>query len=151
MTWLDYAVIGVLAVSILLGAWRGLVREVISILGLVIAFLASNLFAGPLGAAMPEAIPTPELRVAAAFVAVFFGTLIVTSLLGLVLSKAMHAVGLEGLDLRDEEPVRLCAPQRVDARIAAVPVLALHAVRILPPATRWVASSVSAQSAAPRR
>ena len=98
MTWLDYAVIGVIAISVVLGAWRGLVREVISILGLVIAFLAANLFAGPVGAAMPEAIPTPELRVAAAFIAVFFGSLLVTSLLGLVLSKAMHAVGLEGLD-----------------------------------------------------
>lgn len=98
MTWLDYAVIGVFAASLALGAWRGLVREVISILGWVIAFLAANLFAGPLGAAMPQAIPTPELRVAAAFVAVFAGSLIVTSLMGLLLSKIVSAAGLGGLD-----------------------------------------------------
>jgi membrane protein required for colicin V production len=98
MNWLDYAVIGVFAASFALGAWRGLVREVISILGWVIAFLAANLLAGPLSAAMPQAIPTPELRVAAAFLAVFAGSLIVTSLVGLLLSKIVNAIGLGGLD-----------------------------------------------------
>ncbi len=98
MGWLDYAVISVFAVSLALGAWRGLVREIISVLGWVIAFLAANLLAGPLGPAMPEAIPTPELKVAAAFVAVFVGALIVTSLVGLLLSKIVKAVGLGELD-----------------------------------------------------
>ena len=98
MTWLDYAVIGVFAGSLVLGVWRGLVREVISILGWVIAFLAANLLAGPIGPAMPQAIPTPELRVAAAYLAVFIGSLIVTSLVGLLLSKIVKAVGLGGVD-----------------------------------------------------
>lgn len=98
MTALDYAVIGVFAASLVLGAWRGLVREVLSILGWVIAFLAANLFAGPLGPAMPQAIPSPELRVAAAYVAVFAGSLIVTSLVGLLLSKIVKAAGLGGAD-----------------------------------------------------
>ena len=98
MTWLDYAVIGVLAVSVGWGAWRGLVREVISILGWVIAFLAANLFAGPLGEALPPEIPSPELRLGVAFVAVFVASLAVTGLLGLLLSKMVKAVGLGGLD-----------------------------------------------------
>jgi membrane protein required for colicin V production len=98
MTWLDYAVIGVFACSMVVGALRGLVREVVSIFGWVIAFLAANLLAGPLGPEMPHAIPTAELRVAAAFVAVFTGSLIVTSLAGLLLSKIVKAVGLGGAD-----------------------------------------------------
>lgn len=98
MTWLDYAVVGVFAASLVVGAWRGLVREVLSILGLVIAFLAANLLAGPLGPEMPQAIPTPELRTAAAYVAVFAGSLIATSLVALLLSKVVKAVGLGGLD-----------------------------------------------------
>jgi membrane protein required for colicin V production len=98
MTWLDYAVIGVFAVSLLVGAWRGLVREVISVLGWVIAFLAANLFAGPLGPSMPQAIPTPELRVAAAFVSVFVASLVLSSLAGLLLSKMVKSVGLGGMD-----------------------------------------------------
>src|SRR5258706_12356563 len=98
MTWLDYAVIGVFAASLFVGAWRGLVREVLSILGWVIAFLAANLLAGPLGPVMPQAIPSPELRIAAAFVAVFIGSLIVTTLVGLLLSKIVKPVGLGGVD-----------------------------------------------------
>ena len=98
MTWLDYAVIGVFAASLVVGALRGLVREVLSILGWVIAFLAANLLAGPLGPVMPQAIPSPELRIAAAFVAVFVASLIVTALVGLLLSKIVKAVGLGGVD-----------------------------------------------------
>jgi len=98
MTWLDYAVIGVFAASLVVGAWRGLVREVISILGWVIAFLAANLLAGPIGPLMPQIIPSPELRVAAAYVAVFMGSLLATALLGLLLSKIVKATGLGGVD-----------------------------------------------------
>jgi membrane protein required for colicin V production len=98
MTWLDYVVIGVFAASIVVGAWRGMVREVLSILGWMIAFLAANLLAGPLGPAMPQAIPSPELRVAAAYLAVFFVSLTVTALVGLLLSKIVKAAGLGGAD-----------------------------------------------------
>jgi len=98
MTWLDYGVLGVVAASLIWGAWRGLVREILSILGWIIAFLAANLFAGPLGETMPASIPSPELRVLVAFVAVFVGALAVATLLGLVLSKFVHAIGLGGLD-----------------------------------------------------
>ena len=98
MTWLDYAVVGVFAVSLVVGAWRGLVREGLSILGWIIAFLAASLLAGPLGPAMPQAIPSPELRVAAAYVAVFVVALIATALLGLLLSKIVKAAGLGGVD-----------------------------------------------------
>ena len=98
MTWLDYAVAGVFAASLVVGAWRGLVREVVSILGWVIAFLAANLFAGPLGPVMPQAIPSPELRIAAAYVAIFAGSLMATALVGLLLSRIVKAVGLGGVD-----------------------------------------------------
>ncbi len=98
MTWLDYAIAGVFAASLVVGAWRGLVREVLSILGWVIAFLAASLLAGPLGPAMPEAIPNPELRVAAAYVVVFAGAVVATALVALLLSKIVNAAGLGGVD-----------------------------------------------------
>ena len=98
MTWLDYAVLGVLAISVAWGLWRGLVREVISLAGWVMAFLAANLFAAPLAAALPESIPREELRVLIAFAAIFVVTLTVTTLAALLLSKMLKAVGLGGLD-----------------------------------------------------
>jgi membrane protein required for colicin V production len=98
MTWLDYAVLGVMGVSILWGIWRGLVREVISLAGWVIAFLAANLFAGPLADALPQSVSRPELRVLIAYVGVFFVMLLVSKLFALVVSKMVQAVGLGGID-----------------------------------------------------
>ena len=98
MNWLDYAVLGVMGASILWGAWRGLVREVISLGGWVIAFLAANLLAGPLSETLPEAIVGPEMRLLAAFVGIFVLTLAATSLAALLLSKIVKAIGLGGLD-----------------------------------------------------
>jgi membrane protein required for colicin V production len=98
MTWLDYAVLGVLLISIAWGVWRGLVREVISLAGWAFAFLAANLFAGPLGDALPQSISSPELRVIIAFVAVFVVALTLATLAAMLLSKVLKAAGLGGLD-----------------------------------------------------
>jgi len=98
MTWLDYAALALLAASILWGVWRGLVREVISVAAWVLAFLAANLFAGPLGEQLPKALPTPEIRVLVAFIAVFVATLAVGTLFGLLLSRLAKVAGLGGLD-----------------------------------------------------
>jgi len=98
MTWLDYAVLGVMVVSIAWGVWRGLVREVISLTGWVIAFLVANLAAGPLGETLPESLGQPELRVLIAFVAIFVLILAVATLAGLLLARILKAVGLGGLD-----------------------------------------------------
>jgi membrane protein required for colicin V production len=98
LTWLDYAVLGVVVLSVAWGLWRGLVREVISLAGWVLAFLAANLFAPPLAEALPQSIPQPELRVIVAFVAIFVVTLTLATLAAVLLSKALKAAGLGGLD-----------------------------------------------------
>lgn len=98
MAWLDYAVLGVFAVSMLWGAWRGLVGTVVSIAGWIMALMAAKLFAAPLAAAFPDLLPTPQLRVAAAFVAIFVGTLIACSIVGWLLSRMVKAVGLGAVD-----------------------------------------------------
>jgi len=98
MSWLDYAILGVLAVSVVWGIWRGFVREVISLAGWVLAFLAANAVAGPLGDALPTSISSPEVRVLAAFLIVFIFTLSLATLAGMLFSKLLKAAGLGGLD-----------------------------------------------------
>lgn len=98
MTWIDYAALGVTLISVVWGAWRGLVREVISLGGWVMAFLAANLLAGPLGEALPDSIARPELRVLLAFVGIFVLTLAVSTLVGVLLARLLKAAGLDGLD-----------------------------------------------------
>jgi membrane protein required for colicin V production len=98
MTWIDYAVLAVMVISVAWGVWRGLVREVISLAGWVIAFLAANLLAGPMGETLPESLGNPELRVLLAFVGIFVVVLAVTTLTALLLSRMLKAAGLGGFD-----------------------------------------------------
>ena len=98
MTALDYAVVGVIVLSSAWGAWRGLVREVISLAGWVLAFIAANVLADPLAEALAGWIPNPDLRAIAAFAAVFVVTLTLVTLVAIALSKALKSTGLRGLD-----------------------------------------------------
>lgn len=98
MTWLDYAILAGFVASIAWGAWRGLVREVISIAAWVLAFLGANYFGSPLSEVMPDSIPTPELRILIAFVAVFIVILAVCTLLGQFLRRLVKVAGLGELD-----------------------------------------------------
>jgi membrane protein required for colicin V production len=97
MTWLDYAVIAVLALSIAWGAWRGLVHEMLSLAGWIMAFLASNLFAAPLAELLPAGM-RPGLRVVVAFVVIFVGTLVVAALLSALLTKFVQVSVLHSLN-----------------------------------------------------
>jgi membrane protein required for colicin V production len=98
VTWVDYAVFGVIVASTAWGLWRGLVREVMSLAGWVIAFLAANLFAAPLSGLVPASVSRPELRVLIAFVTIFFVALALAMIASLLLAKVVHAAGLGSID-----------------------------------------------------
>jgi len=98
MTWLDLAVLGVMALSMAWGIWRGLVHEVISLAAWVIAFLVANLLAVPLAELVPSSSPRPDWHVFVAFVALFLVTLTITTLIGVMLSRLAKKAGLGGLD-----------------------------------------------------
>lgn len=97
MTWLDYIVIGVLLLSIAWGAWRGLVHEVLSLAGWIMAFFAANLLAAPVAETFPATM-RPELRVVVAFVLVFVGTLVVATLAAALVTKFVKVSVLHSLD-----------------------------------------------------
>jgi membrane protein required for colicin V production len=87
MTWLDYFVIAMLALSIAWGAWRGLVHEVLSLAGWILAFVAANLLAAPLSESFPANM-RPEFR----------GTLVLTTLLTALVTKFIRVSVLQSLD-----------------------------------------------------
>jgi len=97
MTWVDYAVIAILAISIAWGAWRGLVHEVLSLAGWILAFLAANLLAAPLAESFPANM-RPELRVVTAFVVAFIATLVVATLASALVTKFIKVSVLHSLD-----------------------------------------------------
>jgi len=97
MTWFDFAFLGVLAISVAWGVWRGLVHEMLSLGGWILAFLAANLFAGPLSESLTSTMQ-PELRVMLAWLAVFVVVLLAASLAGMLLRKFIKTVGLASTD-----------------------------------------------------
>lgn len=98
MIWVDYVIIGIIALSALIGFARGLVREVISLAVWVAALLAAWLFYEPLAAQLTPWISTPSLRIAAAVLMLVFGVLIVGALIGYLLSLLVDKTGLTGTD-----------------------------------------------------
>lgn len=98
MTWFDYTVIAVIVLSALLGWWRGLVYEVLSLLGWVVAGIVARLFAAQAAPYMPAALGVEAARTAAAFAALFIFTLIIGGIVAWTLSKLVKWVGLGWLD-----------------------------------------------------
>lgn len=96
MTGLDFVVIGILLLSLLLGLWRGLVHEVMALLGWPLAFVLSKLFAGNIAPLLP--LKQEAARIAGSYVLVFIAVLIVWGVLARLLSKFLKAAGSGWLD-----------------------------------------------------
>ena len=94
MTVFDYAVLGIIGVSILLSVMRGFLREVMALLAWVVAFWVANLFTDQLAPLLPAAIPTPELRFLAAFVLLFLGVLLLMTVLAITVSQFLKVIGV---------------------------------------------------------
>ena len=97
MTWFDYGVLTVLGLSLMLGALRGLVREMVSLAGWIAAFVLATAFSGIVAVQMPQSLG-PLLSGLLSFLLIFAGVLLVSGMVGLVLSLLVRAVGLGFLD-----------------------------------------------------
>lgn len=96
MTGFDFTVIAILAVSLLFGLLRGLVYEVLSLIGWPIAFVLSKLFAGSIAPMMPG--PQESVRMILAYTVVFISALILWGVLAWLISRLAKAVGLGLMD-----------------------------------------------------
>ena len=98
MAVLDWVVVAVLAASVLLGLWRGLVYEVLSVLNWVVAFLLAQWLAPKAAALMPLGHAGESIRYAAGFAVVFIAALFVGGLLAWLVKKLVAATGLAPVD-----------------------------------------------------
>lgn len=98
MTIFDYLVLFVLGCSILISTLRGLIKEILSLLGWIVAFVVANAYGAALAVLLPDAVPGQTVRLMLAFVILFIG---VRLLMGL-LTKALEAlITASGLTLAD--------------------------------------------------
>ena len=94
----DWILLAVLGLSLLLGLWRGLVQEVLSLAGWVAAFYLAQMYAPLTAAWLPMEGSSEMLRYAAGFVITFIAVLVATVLVSWVVKKMVSAVGLGPLD-----------------------------------------------------
>ena len=94
----DWVFVAVLAFSMLLGAWRGLVYEVLSVLGWAVSFYAAQYFAPRVAGLLPLQSSSDAVRYAAAFVLVFVAAVFAAGLLAFALKKLIDAIGLRPAD-----------------------------------------------------
>lgn len=88
----------VLLASVLLGLWRGLVRELLSLAGWVAAFLLAQSLAGWTAQRLPLQDFAEPLRYAAGFITVFVVTAFGAGLLSWLVGRLVESVGLQPVD-----------------------------------------------------
>ena len=96
--WVDWSLVAVLALSIAVGLWRGLVFELLSLVGWVAAYVAAQVFAATVAPMLPIGTPGGALNQGAAFALVFVAALIVWALASRLLRLLIHATPLQLID-----------------------------------------------------
>lgn len=98
MNWVDWSLLTVLLLSALLGLWRGLVYEVISVAGWVAAFVLAQAYAAEAAAWLPLENFAAPLQLAVGFAVVFMAAAFAGGLVAWVVKKLVDSVGLRPVD-----------------------------------------------------
>ncbi|WP_180127579.1 CvpA family protein [Rhodoferax sp. BLA1] len=95
---LDWIFAAVLLFSMVLGAWRGLVYEVLSLVNWVLAFVLAQWLALDAAQQLPMSGASAPMRYAAGFLLVFVLVILLGGLVVVLIKKLTAAVGLNPLD-----------------------------------------------------
>jgi membrane protein required for colicin V production len=98
VTIFDYLVLFVLVTSVIISTLRGLVREILSLVSWVVAFVLANAYSARLAPLLPDALPGESVRMMLAFVALFVGVRVLMGLLSMALAGVIKASGLSLAD-----------------------------------------------------
>lgn len=90
----DWALLAVLAVSVLVGVVRGFVFEVLSLAGWIVAWFAAQWGSPLLGPQLPVGAPGSALNAGAAFALAFVAALVAWALLARLVRLLIHATPL---------------------------------------------------------
>jgi membrane protein required for colicin V production len=94
----DWVYLTVLLISLLLGVWRGLVHELLSLVSWLAAFVLAQWLAPFVSENLPMSGSSEMLRYAVAFVLVFVGVVFAVGLAGKLVKMMLESVGLRPVD-----------------------------------------------------
>ena len=98
MVVLDWVFLGVLVGSILVGAWRGFIYEVLSLVNWALAFFLAQQYANVLALRLPMGGASEVFRYGAAFVLIFVVAVFAGSIVIWLVSKLFQVAGLRPAD-----------------------------------------------------
>ena len=98
LSWIDIAFAGLLLISVAVGLWRGLVFEVMSLAGWVVAYFAAPPLAPVVEGLLPEGRFGPAAVHVVALVIAFVAVLLIWSLVSRLVKTLIHATPLSILD-----------------------------------------------------
>lgn len=98
LTWADIVLLAILGISALIGIWRGLVAEVMSLLVWVAAFWLAFAFGPDVAQMFEPHVDAPTARWFLGYASVFVLALVVGGLLNWLLGRLVKGTGLSGTD-----------------------------------------------------
>ncbi len=98
MIWVDYAILGIIGLSALISLVRGFVRETVSLLIWVAAFVVAWTYFREMAAHLSGWIETPSLQLGVAFILLLLVVLILGGLVGFLIGQLVDKTGLSGTD-----------------------------------------------------
>lgn len=95
MTEFDYIIFAIIVLSVLLGWWRGIVYELLSLLSWVTSYFVAKSWGTDFSPYMPAVIESETLRSITSYLAVFVTTLILCGIASWSLNKLVKSFGLD--------------------------------------------------------
>lgn len=98
LNWADWVIIGIITISGLYSLRGGFMKEALSLITWIAAFVVARLFAPSLSTLLEDFLQTPSLRLGAAFTILFVATLMVGAVINNVIGMLVDATGLSSTD-----------------------------------------------------
>jgi len=98
MLWIDYVIIGIIALSAVISIVRGFVKEVLSLVAWILAFWVALTFSPQFSVLLSDYISTPSISLFTAFSGLFIVTLILSALVNNMIAAIVEKTGLSGTD-----------------------------------------------------
>lgn len=98
MNWADWIIIAIILVSALISLKRGFVKEALSLITWIAAFIIARLFTENLSSLLAPYIETLSIRIVVAFLLLFVATLFAGAVINNLIGYLVKATGLSGTD-----------------------------------------------------
>lgn len=98
MIWIDIAIVAVIAISAIIGLFRGFLKEAIGLATWILAFYLAFIMADPAADYLRQWIHVDTARLAIAFAIIFFIVLVAGGLVNFFMSRLVSQTGLAGTD-----------------------------------------------------